>query len=159
MQAQQQFWADPIDAPNTEFAGGTANDLGRAQADLLFEGLVDLYQTAVAEAGNQQNVRTLLEHGGKLLLRESQGILGILGFADIDHQPAHDRLMPVFDQADDIAYPKATAIGTNHPILKAMVAPRSGFAVAVGLGPEGVIGVDDAAPEARTQPLVQWITE
>ncbi|MNF15222.1 hypothetical protein D3C80_2177320 [compost metagenome] len=57
--------------------------------------------------------------------------------------------MPVFDQADDIAHPQAAAIGADHPVLEAVVASGSGFAVAESLRPERVVGMNDAAPEAR----------
>jgi hypothetical protein len=57
-------------------------------------------------AGDQQDVRALLEHRGELLLGQAQGFLGVLGFADVDHQAAHHRLVAVLDHADDVAHPQ-----------------------------------------------------
>jgi hypothetical protein len=97
----------PVPAtPQVEVGGGAADDLVRAQADLFFERFVDLQQAAVALAGDEQDVRALLEHRGELLLRQAQGILGVLGFADVDHQAAHHRFVAVLDHADDVAHPQ-----------------------------------------------------
>ncbi len=86
-------------------------------------------------AGDQQDVRALLEHRGKLLLGQTQRIFGALGFTDVDHQAAHDGLVTMLDHADDVAHPQRLAIGTNHPVIQAVVAPGGGFAFAVGLSP------------------------
>ncbi|MNP01192.1 hypothetical protein D3C76_929970 [compost metagenome] len=133
--------------------------MARGQADLLLEGLVDLQQAAVAVAGDQQDVRALLEHRGEFLLRQAQGILGAFGLADVDHQSAHHRPMPMLDQADDVAHPERLAIGADHPVVEAVITPGGGLAVAVGLGPERVLGVQDAAPEARFEPIMQRVAE
>ncbi|MNO34805.1 hypothetical protein D3C76_248490 [compost metagenome] len=159
VQAFEQPRAGAFDAPQVELGGGAADYLARGEADLLFEGFVHLQQAAVAVAGDQQDVGALLEHRGELLLGQAQGVLGALGFADVDHQATHHRLVAMLDHADDVAYPQWLAIGPDYPVVEAVVAPGGGFAVAVGLGPEGILRVQDAAPEAGLEPVGQWVAE
>jgi hypothetical protein len=75
------------DAPDIQLGGGLADDLFGLQADLFFEGFVDLQQAAIGQACDHQDVRALLEHRGELLLGQAQRFFGALGFADVDHQP------------------------------------------------------------------------
>ncbi|MNC83249.1 hypothetical protein D3C75_1371060 [compost metagenome] len=51
------------------------------------------------------------------------------------------------------------AIGTHHPVIEAVVAPGGGFTFAVGLGPECVLRVQDAAPEAWFEPFMQRVAK
>ncbi|MNR65722.1 hypothetical protein D3C85_1888870 [compost metagenome] len=67
--------------------------------------------------------------------------------------------MPVFDHADDIAHPQWLAVGPDYPIVQAMVASGCGFAFAVGLSPQGVVRVQNAAPEARLEPVAQRVAK
>ncbi|MNN05240.1 hypothetical protein D3C81_1179930 [compost metagenome] len=159
VQAFEQPWPGAFHGPQVQLGGGAADYLAWRQADLLFEGFVDFQQAAVAVAGDQQDVRALLEHRGKLLFRQAQGIFGAFGFADVDHQPAHHRPVAVLDHADDVAHPEGLAIGADYPVIKAVITPGGGFTVAVGLGPERILGVQDAAPEAGLEPVVQRIAE
>ena len=159
VQAFQQQWAGAGHAPQAKFGGRAAKHLRRAQADLLLERFVDLHQAAVTMAGDEQDVRALLEHRCELLFRQAQGVLGVLGFADVDHQAAHQRFVAVLDHADDVAHPQGMAIGADHPVVEAVVAPGRGFAVAVGLGPKRVFGVQDAAPEAGLEPFAEGVAE
>ena len=101
----------------------------------------------------------MLEHRGKLLLGQPQGFFGALGFADIDHQAAHHRLMAVLDQADDIAYPQAAAVGGDHPVIEAVIAVGAGFLVAVRFRAGQVGRVNDVAPEPWNQPMGARIAE
>ncbi|MND89036.1 hypothetical protein D3C80_810780 [compost metagenome] len=126
---------------------------------MLLECLVHFKQAAVAEPGDKQDVRALLEHRTEFLLGQAQGFFDVLGFADIDHQAAHDRDRAGLDQADDVAHPEAAPIGGKHPVVEAVVAPSQGFGFAESLRPHGIVGVQDAVPEARLEPLAQGIAQ
>ncbi|MNT59141.1 hypothetical protein D3C72_1966240 [compost metagenome] len=67
--------------------------------------------------------------------------------------------MAVFDQADDVAHPQATAVSGDDPVIEGVVTSSQYFVVAVGLGADQVGGVNDVAPEARDQPMGQGITQ
>src|SRR5450830_165745 len=129
------------------------------QADLFLEGGVDFQQVAVGQAGDDQDVRALLEDRGEFLFRQAQRFFGALGFADVDHQAADDGFTVVFDQADQIADPERATIGADHPIVERVVATFGDLLVAEGLGTGQVGRVGDAAPEAWDQPMGQRITE
>ncbi|MND91685.1 hypothetical protein D3C80_838200 [compost metagenome] len=159
LQALQQARPDTGNPPDVQVGGGLANDVLGLEADLLLERFVDLQQATVAQARDHQNVRALLEHGGKFLFRQAQCFFSALGVGDIDHQAAQHRLMPVLDQADDISHPQAAAVGGDHPVIEAVIAPGQYFVIAEGLGAGQVGGVNDVAPEARNQPMGQGITE
>ncbi|MNO67569.1 hypothetical protein D3C76_583760 [compost metagenome] len=159
LQALQQPGPDARDAPDVEVGGGLADNVLGPEADLFFERLVDLQQAAVAEACDHEDVRALLEYRSELLFRLAQCFFGALGFADVDHQAAHHRLMTVFDQADDVADPQATPVSGDDPVIEAVVSPGQHFVVAEALRAGEVGGVDDVAPEARNQPVGQGVTE
>eukprot|EP00659_Diplonema_papillatum_P013428 gene13428-biopygen13468 len=155
----QQAGAYALDAPDIQFSGGFSYDCFGAQADLVFECLIDLHQAAVRQPGDDQDVRALLEHRGEFLFRKLQRFLGALGFADVDHQAAQHGLVAVFDQADDVPHPQAASIGGDHPVVDTVVAVGPGFGVAIGFGAGQVRGVDDVAPEARDQPVGTGVTQ
>ncbi|MCY1180248.1 hypothetical protein D9M73_206790 [compost metagenome] len=101
----------------------------------------------------------MLEYRSELLFRLAQCFFGALGFADVDHQAAHHRLMTVFDQADDVADPQATPVSGDDPVIEAVVSPGQHFVVAEALRAGEVGGVDDVSPEARDQPMGQGVAE
>src|SRR5690606_40257834 len=86
LQAQQQARADAGYAPQVEFGGGFADGLFEADTGLLGEGGVDLQQHSICLTRNDQQIRALLNHRGVLLFRLAQRVLGLLGFADVDHR-------------------------------------------------------------------------
>ncbi|MNS41981.1 hypothetical protein D3C72_743490 [compost metagenome] len=159
LQALQQARSDTGNAPDVEIGGGLADDVFGTQADLFFERFVHFQQATVGEARDDQNVRALLEHRGKLLFRQAQRFFGALGLTDVDHQPAHHRFMAVFDQADDVAHPQAAPVSGDHPVIEAVIAPGQHFVITKALRANEVGGVNDVAPEARNQPMRQGITE
>jgi len=159
LDALQQLRTDARDAPYLQFRAGSADHFLGGQADLIFERFIDLQQTAIGKPRDHQDVGALLEDRGKLLLGQLQRLLGALGLADINHQAAQHRLMAVFDQADNIAYPQTAAVGGDHSVINAVVAVGAGFAIAIGFGADQVGGVNDVAPEARNQPMGSWVTQ
>ncbi len=57
--------------PEAELGGGVADGLGGADPGLLFEGLVDFEQAAVAASGEGDDVGAVVEDGGELLFGEA----------------------------------------------------------------------------------------
>ena len=159
LQTLQQPGPDAGNAPDIQVGGGLADDFFGLQSDLFFEGFVNLQQATIGQSRDHQNVRALLEYRGEFLLGQAQCFLGALGFADVDHQSAHHRFMAVFDQADDVAYPQAAAIGGDHPVIEAVIAPGQHFVIAEALRAGQIGRVDDVAPEPGNQPMRQGIAE
>ncbi|MNF29091.1 hypothetical protein D3C84_97880 [compost metagenome] len=159
LQALEERRADAGDAPDVEVGGGLAEGVAGLDADLLLEGVVDRQQAAVGVTGDDDDVRAVVEHQGELLLGKAQGLFGLLGLGDVDHQAAHHLGFPVGNEGDDVAHPEHPAVCGDHPIVEAVVAAGLGFHLAEGIGPGGVVRVQGAAPEAGLQPGGQGITE
>jgi len=159
LQPLQQVRADARDTPDIQRSSGFTDHVFGLQAHLVLKRFVDLQQAAVGHSCDHQNVWALLEHRGKFLLGQLQRLFRALGVTDVDHQASEHRFMAVFDQADNVAYPQATAVGGDHPVIDAVITVGAGFAVAIGFGARQVGGVNDAAPEAWNQPMGAGVTE
>ncbi|MCY1512921.1 hypothetical protein D9M68_474010 [compost metagenome] len=159
LHAVEQRRGDVGDGPDAQFAGGLADRLGGADAELLLEGVVDLEQAAVLAEGDDLDVRRMVEHRGELLFGQAQGAFGLLGLGDVDHQAAHQQAVAMLDQGDDVAQPDDPAVGGDHPVVEDMVAAGGAFADAVVDGLAGVVRVQGALPEAGLQPVGQRIAE
>ncbi|MCY1406596.1 hypothetical protein D9M71_218670 [compost metagenome] len=159
LQPLQQPWPDPLDRPDVEVGQVLADGGCAVQPDLFLERLVHFQQAAVAEPGDQQDVWTLLEHRGEFLFGQTQGLFDLLGFADVDHQAAHDRYGARFDQADDVAHPQAATVGGKDAVIEAVIAPGQCFGFTERLGPHGIVRVQDVVPEPGLEPLAQRVAQ
>ncbi|MCY1543079.1 hypothetical protein D9M68_788740 [compost metagenome] len=159
LQAFQQGRADAGDAPDVQFGRRFAECFADRDAGLLFEGVVGLEQATVRAAGNHQDVRALLEYRGEFLLGEAQGLLGLLGLADVDHQSAHDYFIAVPGQGDDVANPQHMAVCGEHPVVQAVIAACGAFALAVVDGLLRVVRVHGTQPETGAFPLRQGVAQ
>lgn len=146
-------------APDAQFGGGTADGLGGVDAGLLLEGAVDVEQAAVLAAGEGDDVGAVVEYGGELLLGEAQGVFGVLGFGDVDHQAADDLAVALGVEGDDVADPQDAAVGSEHAVVETVVAPGGDFFVADVFGVLGVFGMEGALPEAGFEPVCQRVAE
>ena len=159
LQAQQQARADPRRAPQVEFGGGLADGLLDADTGLFGERGVDLEQHAVDAAGDDQGVRALLEDRGELLFGEAQRMLGLLGFADVDHQSAHHLAVVALQQGDDVPHPDGSSVGGDQAVLQGVILAGGTLLEAAAQGALMIVGVQVALPETGFQPFVQRIAE
>jgi hypothetical protein len=146
-------------APDAQFGGGLAQRLAGGNADLLFEGAVHRQQLPIDAAGKDDDVRAVVEYRGELLFGQAQGLLGVHGFGDVDHQTAQDQVVVVMDERDDVADPHDAPIGGEHPVVEAVVAPGLALGEAEVDGVLGVFRVQGALPEAGFQPVLDRVAE
>ncbi|MCY1180082.1 hypothetical protein D9M71_336100 [compost metagenome] len=121
--------------------------------------MVDGQQAAVGTTGDDDDVGAVVEHRCELLLGQAQGLLGLLGLGDVDHQTAHHPDFTVRDEGDDVAHPDYPAVGGHHAVVEAVVSARGGFTFTEGADPGVVVGVQGAAAEAGLQPGAQGVAQ
>ncbi len=141
-------------APEAEFLGGAADDLGAGVSEKAFELLVDLEEDAAGAGGEADGVGNQQEDPGEALLALEQGGFGLPAFGDVAAvqddaadagvvQPAHpDGLdghpMPVL-----MAVPVFDAVGDAGAAGDRLVEDRLCCGVVVGVDQAGPVDADE----------------